>query len=123
MPPEKTVPLALSGSEIKTAILDKISNALNQDCYLHDASAYDWFDGKITVELRLSDLGRDEQLKVLAVASEGEKPAEEPENVKVEIKVDAEPPNQVRIETGQPVPTATGQRIKYARKAAEKRNG
>jgi len=118
--PEQTIPLALSGAEIKTAVLDKISQALNRDCYLNDSAAYDYFTGTITIRLVCNDMGREDEVKADVTASHGQKPAEEPEAVTNEINIEKQPPNQVRIETGQPVPTATGKRIKYSRTAAIK---
>jgi|ERR1700687_1046343 len=123
MPPEKTIALPLSGEEIRLAILDKIGEALAKDCYLHPAAAYDFFSGKITIELRCNDMGREDVVKVNVKLAQGDPPPEEPEAVKVELKIDPEPPNQVRIETGQGVPTAAGNKIKYPRKAVEKANG
>jgi len=121
--PERTIPLQLSGEEVRLAILDKIDQALQKDCYMNPLGAFDFFSGKITIELRLNDMGREDVVKMNVSASQGTPPAEEPEAVKVEIKIDPQPPNAVRVETGQAVPTASGQRIKYARKLAEKANG
>ena len=115
--PKQTVPLPLSGAEIKTAILDKIKQTLDRDCYLNDTTAYDFFEGKITIQLRCNDIGREEVVKANVVASQGTQPAQEPEAITNQINIEKQPPNQVRIETGQPVPTATGKRIRYARTA------
>jgi hypothetical protein len=117
---EQTIPLALSGAEVKAAILDKIKRCLDNDCFLHDAAAFDFFEGKITIQLRCNDMGREDEVKANIVASQGTKPAEEPEAITNQINIERQPPNAVRIETGQPVPTATGRRIKYARNTVMK---
>jgi hypothetical protein len=119
---DKTIPLPLSGSEVKAAILDKISQALDKDCYLHESAAYGWFEAHIKLEIRCDDLGREDVVKADLTATEGEKPEELPESVRVELQIDKAPPNQVRVETGQAVPTESGKRIKYGRKIAEKTN-
>lgn len=116
---EKTLALPLSGAEVKQAILDRISQALDSDCFLHDASAYDYFYGTAEIRLTLHDAGREEDVNVGVVSRHGEL-SEPLTEGKAEIKFEQAPPNQVRVETGQPVPTDTGKKIKYSRKVAEK---
>jgi|SRR5208337_624396 len=118
---EKTIPLPLSGEEIKVAICDKVRQVLDGDCFLNESTAYDWFDGKVTIELCCNDMGREERVKRTVTATSGDKPMDHPLNVnKVELDLKKAPPNAVRIETGQGVPTESGNRIKYARTVAEK---
>ncbi len=130
--PEKTLPLPLSGTEIKTAILDLIEQKLSKDCYLHPASAYGYFGGKITIELALNDLGRVDEVKTEVKFGQGEiQPGMNLETTTAEVDVEKEfrdpeddprepvAPNKVRVKSGQPVPTATGKRIKYQRDAAK----
>ena len=116
---EKTISLPLSGLEIKTAIHDMIDQALNRDCFLNDSAAYDFMEGKITIDLKLNDMGREDEVKITVEAKGGDEP-DNCEGTTVEIPVQKQPPNEVRIESGQDVPTESGQKIKYAR---GKKNG
>jgi hypothetical protein len=120
---DKTIPAPLSGEEVRTAILDKISAALERDCFLHPSASYDFFDGRLIMELRLHDAGREDVVKAAVSATSGEVPEEVPESHKIEMKLEPQPPNQVRVETGQGVPTSSGKKITYSRKVAEKANG
>lgn len=119
---DPTVPLPLSGEEIKVAILDKVSQALDRDCFLHPASAYDFFEGKVSIRLVLHDLGREDIVNVVGGATAGTEVPEAGAHV-TSIDIEKQPPNQVRVETGQGVPTQSGKKIKYARTVAEKKLG
>lgn len=116
--PEKTLPLPLSGAEVKQAVLDAVEQALSKDCYLHPSASYDFFDGKVTIYLKLNDMGREDVVKMEAKASSGTEP-QDAVGTTVEMKFEAKPPNQVRVESGQPVPTSSGQKIKYQRPKAK----
>jgi len=116
---EKTIPAPLSGQEVKEALIDRISQALDKDCFLHPNAAYDFFTGKITLEVTLHDAGREDEIKMEQSVTAGET---QPDAKKATVAIDLEkqPPNQVRVESGQPVPTDTGKKIKYARDKAAK---
>lgn len=116
---ERTVPLPLSGAEVREALLDKIGSALDRDCFLHPAASYDYFLGKISIDLTLHDAGQEMPIKTEVIATRGT-PVEGSETSKVEVLLEEQPPNQVRVETGQRVPTDTGKRILYSRKTAGK---
>jgi len=117
--PEKTLPAPLSGEEVKAALLDRISQALDKDCFLHPNAAYDSFTGKITLEVTLHDTGREDQINMQESVTAGE-PQADAKKATVLIDLEKQPPNQVRVESGQPVPTDTGKKIKYARDKAVK---
>ena len=142
-PTEQILPLALSGSEIKKAILDKIAIALNRDCHLNDNLAYgDGFSFKVHIEVKAQDLGRkieaDTQIegamkpelqgteKVLVPADPEEYASLEAAEANVEMT--STDPTSTRIETGQAVPTRvtdkqgrdTIQSAKYRRDAKER---
>ena len=112
---EQIIPLALSGKEIKKAILDKIERALNRDCHLNDNLAYaDGFSFKVHIEVRATDLGRqvegvtdvNEALKVegdhLTAADPEEYASLEAAEARIDVTMND--PTAARIETGQPVP-------------------
>lgn len=118
-PTEQILPLALSGSEIKKAIQDKIQVALARICHLNDNLAYgDGFSFKVTIEVHAKDLGRaiDETVEVEA-ALEAQMEAERKilvpadpsrfddlEAVEATVEMNSTDPTSTRIETGQPVP-------------------
>lgn len=127
--PEKVLPLPLSGEEIRKAILDRLSARLMKDGYLNEALAYDYYSAKVTIEILCHDVGRTAPVNVTETVTLGEKP-EENENVFLdqaegEFDIEAAPPNEERVATGQPVPvlsrSADGKPevkgIRYGRKA------
>jgi hypothetical protein len=122
MPTETTIPSPLSGAEIKTAILDKISQALDRDCYLHPASAYDFFSGTVTIDLSLSDMGTESKVRTGVLVQQGTVPVDltNATHSETTVKFEKEPPNQVRVESGQAVPTDTGKKISYSRQTKGK---
>jgi hypothetical protein len=119
--PERTIPAPLSGLEVKAAILDRISAQLDRDCFLHPNASYDFFSGTWKGEIILHDAGRDDVMKIEGAVTYGPDPTELPAPVTSEVDFQKEPPNQTRVETGQPVPTDTGKKIRYARKTANVR--
>jgi len=141
LPTEQIMPLALSGAEIKKAVLDKFAAALNRDCHLNDNLAYgDGFSFEIHFKLRAQDLGREIEGKsditgALKVEMSGEQkglvPADPREYesldaVDAKIEMNSTDPTTTRIETGQPVPTRVTDKqgrdkiesVKYRRDAA-----
>jgi hypothetical protein len=143
MPTEQILPLALSGAEIKKAILDKIALALNRDCHLNDNLAYgDGFSFKVQIEIKAEDLGRkiegttsvegamhaqivgDEQILVPGDPRE----YESLEAAEAHIEMTSTDPTATRIETGQDVPTRVTDKqghdkvesVRYRRDASSK---
>ena len=54
---ETTLPLKLSGEEIRKALVDTIDQELKKNCFLNPNGAYDSFAGKIEVDIMLHDTG------------------------------------------------------------------
>lgn len=144
MPTEQIMPLALSGWEMKKAVLDKIEQALNRDCNLNNDLAYgDGFSFKVHIEIRAKDLGREIEsitdtegaIKKIQHGSEQiAVPADPEEYASLEpfesnVEQTMNDPTAARIETGQPVPIKTTdsqgkqdiRHAKYRRDAAPKR--
>jgi hypothetical protein len=126
--PEKVLPLPLSGEEVRKAVLDRIDQSLQKDCYLSPNAAYDWFSAEIKLKLMLHDVGRTAEVEQTVAVFAGEEPEEGAEGVEGEITMEAKPPNEVRVETGQEVPVLAKspegkpviKGIRYARKHAQK---
>ena len=143
MPTEQILPLALSGAEIKKAILDKISLALTKDCHLNDNLAYnEGFSFEAHIKFRAEDLGRkiegttdvsgamkledDGNKHRLANVDPEEYASLQAAEANVEFK--STDPTSTRIETGQPVPVRVTDRsgkdeirdMKYRRDAIKK---
>ena len=109
MPVERAVNLALSGREIKNALLDKIGTALNRDCNLNDNTAYDGgFEATVTIKLRCKDISRTVEMEKTVTAQDGD-PEETAalELAEAKFEMNSTDPNTTRVETGQPVPVAT----------------
>jgi hypothetical protein len=144
VPTEQILPLALSGSEIKKAILDKIAIALNRDCHLNDSLAYgDGFSFKVHIEVKVNDLGRKIESKTEvegAVKAEMQgtnqvlvptdpREYESLDAAEANIEMNSTDPTSTRIETGQYVPTRvtdkqgrdTIQSVKYRRDSAKEK--
>jgi len=103
---ETLVVKPLSGEEIKDQILFDVMKSLEKTCNLADATAYGSYEGEITIRLRLNDLGRITADGHVVKVGEGEVPVEVPETA-ADIEIVPQPPNEVRVETGQPVPVLT----------------
>jgi len=121
--PEKVLPLPLSGEEVRTAILDKISQSLQRDCFLSPNLAYDFYQAHVKLHVTCHDVGREAQIKVDETVTVGDNPDALLEQADAEFDIVPEPPNTVRVESGQDVPVltkgATGKAeirgIRYAR--------
>jgi hypothetical protein len=121
---EITIAQPLSGEEVVEAILDRIRVSLYKDCYLNRVSAYESFTADIHIALKAKDCGRiAEVVQDVAVASEN--PVDEDAAlVEADLRLYDQPPNEVRQETGQGIPTLItehdGQqvikKIKYSRR-------
>lgn len=127
---EHTLNSQLSGDEIIEAVIDKLRAAMRKDCYLNKNSAYDWFNATVTVQLNMHDTGNLIKGDYTAQTQHGVSPAngEDIQEVTAGFDIDAQSPNEVRVATGQPVPTltkdATGKTVvkgvSYARKDVRK---
>lgn len=125
---EQTLNDPLSGAEIIEATLDKLRTKMVRDCFLNPNSSYDWFTADITIHLDMHDAGvHVKSGPHAATLTVGTKPVESTQVADV-LEVDAAPPNEVRVSTGQPVPTLTKgeggesvvKRVPYPRSAAAK---
>jgi hypothetical protein len=125
---EKTLALPLAGNEIIEAVLDILRGRMQRDCFLNPNSAYDFFTAKVSVDLEMHDTGRVEKTHHEASMKMGDDPGEG-EQVHVDVDIQADKPNKVRVETGQPVPVQTTdpttgkvavKHAKYSRKDAAK---
>jgi len=104
--PEKQVPVALSGEEIRDAVAFYVREELKRSCHCNDSAAYSSFSVEIHIRMKLNDYGRHVQDNHIVYVSEGEV---SPETVatEVDVFVPEKPPNQVRVETEQLVPVTT----------------
>lgn len=107
---EVSIPEPLSGSEVIDAVAYRVKEILQKDCFLSANSAYEKFECKITVELKLKDTGR---LAIVEQTIEvtGGAPLEVNDDdvflAQSEVEFAEAPPNVVRQETEQPVPVMT----------------
>ncbi len=123
---EQTINKQLGASEIIEAVLDTLRQKMRRDCYFNPGSAYDWFDGEITVKLRMHDTGSNLTAEhTVKVGDPSGKVPDGSDTVDDVITINKiESPNDVREMTGQPIPTMTrdaeGHKVekgvKYARK-------
>jgi hypothetical protein len=105
---EKTLPKPLSGLEVRKAILAKIEQKLSQDCTLREIEAYPSFSFDATIAIRFQTLGKTNSTEVRAMDAGGEVVEGLPVEVEHVQVADAEkPPNQVRLESQQGIPTLT----------------
>jgi hypothetical protein len=128
---ERVLANPLSGLEVRTAILDKIGRCLERDCHLSVNLAYQFFEAHVTISLKVHDIGRVETVNADVTAKDGEIPENPDEfldQADAELDIEAQSPNEVRVETGQEVPVLTRDAdgnqtikgIRYARKHAQK---
>ena len=121
---EQIMPLALSGEEVKEAIMFKVRQSLSRTCNLHNDSAYTSFKAEILIRLTLSDYGRDvSDNHLVEVESNSGLEGSEPRTVESNVTLEPMPPNQLRVETDQPVPVKTTEKgkqvikhVKYAQR-------
>ncbi len=107
---EVAIPEPLSGTEIIEAVLSRVRQQLMRDCFLSANCAYESFEGRITVQVRAVDAGRNADVDQTIVANAGGPyDAEKPGAIEVESidEIEKEPPNVVRRESGQGVPVMT----------------
>lgn len=106
---EKSVPLPLTGEEIQEAAVFKMRECMAKSCHLNSGNAYTSARIEISVKMTLFDYGREvRNNELVKVEVDSGLPAEsEPREVSGEIAMEPAPPNQVRVDTEQPVPVAT----------------
>jgi hypothetical protein len=105
---ERTLNSGLSGEEIVLALLDKIGMALRRDCFLNRTTNYRYFDGKVIIDISMNDVPGDTNVHKEVRHTLGAPPADTtPTTAHVEIDLNPDSPNTVRIETGQAVPVLT----------------
>lgn len=105
---EQTLNNPLSGAEVVEALVDQLRTKLQRDCYLNPNSAYDYFSATIAVSIQMHDAGALVPVSVtLTVASGVEPPDDSIETVEGVVEIPMAPPNEVRVKTGQGVPTMT----------------
>ena len=130
--PERVLANPLSGEEVVKAVLDKIGNSLRRDCYLSPNCAYDYYTAEVKISLRAHDVGRTAEVNVAETVTGRVEPFN-PEDVHLdaadaEFNIEAAPPNEVRVSTGQDVPVLTKDTegkpaikpVLYSRKQLEK---
>lgn len=94
----------LNGDEVLEAILFRVKESLKTTCHLKYDNAYSSFTGEIRIQLTLSDFGRQVQDNhVVTVAGETGLPGE-PREFDVTEEIEPAPPNEVRVDSDQPVP-------------------
>ena len=130
--PERVLANPLSGAEVIKAIQDQLGRRLEKDCFLSPNLAYDTFECTVTVSLKCHDVGRVAEVNVTeTVKAQGEMVDSEDihlEQSKAEFQMDPAAPNEVRVETGQPVPVLGKgdngkpeiKQVRYSKKVAAK---
>jgi len=128
MSDEKMAPLPLTGEEVQEAVLSKIKESFNRTCHLKYDNAYTSFKAEIHIKFTLSDYGRTiEDNHAVEVSGSSGIPETETRTVETDITMEPAPPNQVRVESGQPVPVKVNEggktvikHLKYAARKAAK---
>jgi hypothetical protein len=128
---ERVLNEALSGAEIKTAIVKKVEEALSNECQLSPNTAYAVFNARILFHIEMHDCGRIDTIDRTVESNLGQAPEDaEPDYLDqfdTEINIDQAPPNTVRQETEQPIPVQNSKgemnRIRYAKKSAKPKAG
>lgn len=106
--PERVLSTPLSGLEIRKAILDRIGNSLSKDCFLSENLAYDYYVAEIHIKLTAHDVGRAAEVEQTITDTRGEVSDDvHLEAAEADIQIEAQPPNTVRVESGQDVPVLT----------------
>lgn len=108
---EEAIVEPLSGIEIIEAIKHQVGLQLQRDCFLSPNSAYEHFFAEVKISLKAVDCGRIAEVNTTVVMTQGPAPDPDDEDAKSRTDIsqsieqmNAQPPNVVRKETGQPVP-------------------
>ena len=105
---EITIAQPLSGEEVIEAILVKVRKMLRDDCFLSPNSAYESFEADIAVKVKMLDIGRMPEVAIQAHVASDTPVNENGEDFALnaaEAHLSTTPPNQVRVESGQAIPT------------------
>lgn len=125
---ERSLPDPLSGDEIVIDCCEQIAESLRRDSRLKPHMAYERYGAKVTVELWAEDLGsREEVSREVRI---GPQPPEGQEVTTVQATIEPAPPNEVRVRSGQPIPTLTKdgtgravvKGVRYARREGQPAN-
>ena len=125
MPAERTLNKPLSGPEIIESIVADVRRTLQQDCFLAPHMAYPAYSCSGELKIQFQGTAVKSATAYIRGAAGEMDPGAETENITVPVEVEPKPPNEVRRESGQAVPTlaktATGKleerKVKYAPKA------
>jgi len=104
---EETLAQPLSGEEIIEAVAWRLREILQKQCHLNPALAYESFSADIHVVLRVKDLGREVPVEAKFRASSESQPDEDALLTEADEQMYDLPPNQVRMDTDQPIPVLT----------------
>jgi len=104
---EETLAQPLSGAEIIDAILFQLRDKLEKDCFLSPMTAYENFDARIHIIIRARDSGREVEVDREVHHQSAEAVDEDQALVEADLLLAAKAPNEVRLETDQPIPTLT----------------
>jgi len=102
---EETLAQPLSGEEVVEAVLYRVREMLLKDCFLNPVVAYESFEAEIHVKLKLKDCGREPEVRISAKVESETAVSEDAALEEAEAHLYSQPPNQVRMETGQAIPT------------------
>ena len=107
MPPaERTLAKPLSGAEILEAMVTKIRHALSRDCFLSPHLAYASYSFQADIRFQFQHTGTAiKESQVHVTGQGGEVTTAEMESIDIHVSDEPKPPNEVRVETGQGVPT------------------
>lgn len=129
MSPERVLADPLSGAEIIIAVTDRIATRLRRDCFLTANMAYQSFRCKVKIELVAIDCGEERVVNVEETVQHNpeDEALDQADAQLAEIEMTDQPPNETRVETGQPVPVLGKgldgkpeiRHVKYARKNAK----
>jgi hypothetical protein len=122
---ERTLARPLSGAEVRQAILNRIEAQLARDCFLVPHLGYASFSFQAEIRIQFQYTGTSiRQTQVNAQGKGGNETDDPVESVDVHVAEEPKPPNEVRVDSGQGVPTiarsATGKveerRVRYDQK-------
>lgn len=127
MPTERVLAKPLSGTEVIEAIVSRLREQLQKDCFLAGHMAYSAFSFKCSIDIKFQ-ASRIEGTSTQVSGSLGEEDLEQPIATEtVEVSDEPKPPNEVRRESGQDVPvlakTPQGRleerKVRYERKGVQ----
>lgn len=109
MESEKSIPLPLTGDEVKEGAIAKVRECLDKSCHLASGNAYTSCRFEITVKMTLFDYGREVRNNEIVTGEIDSGIPQEGAALAVEetLTVEPMPPNQFRQETEQAIPVQT----------------